>query len=254
MKTRFVLKRDPFYDVLNPHNTAYTAMARLLQTSDKLLDTYRSLEGHSMYWTADPNCSYPVSGLMMVEVWWKEDVFDEIQRCMKLANQNLKASQFLKVSRIFDEEKIKLTDYNIIRFESTLPYEVWQNGVVNYDQSVKVCGDMGTFNVIQDKSLKPPVIQNVGKVIGYAAVPMRHNPFFYLQGVLGVKKVSESKLMQSTNISCVMSVRESTNVVCRNCGKEQATISLTTDKSFPFGPNCLIKALLSNEIKQKSNK
>lgn len=252
-KLRFVLKRNPEFEVLNPNNTAYTFITKFLQLSDNLLHEYHSMNVHSMFWESDPDEKYQVSGLQIVEVIWSNYVYDEVVSLIPEVNKMLKSTQVLSVKRIMMEEKIKLTDYNVCRFESSLPYEMFQNAIHSYKGEIKVKKDIA-FEVVQDPTLKKPVIQQLGKVVGYFICPARYSPFYYLQGFLGVKKVSETKLAQSTDIQCMMVVRESKNTVCKNCGKESGTISLTTDKNFPFGVNCLTKALMSAEVKRMKEK
>lgn len=252
-KLRFVLKRNPEFEVLNPNNTAYTFITKFLQLSDNLLHEYHSMNVHSMFWESDPDEKYQVSGLQIVEVIWSNYVYDEVVSLIPEVNKMLKSTQVLSVKRIMMEEKIKLTDYNVCRFESSLPYEMFQNAIHTYKGEIKVKKDIA-FEVVQDPTLKKPVIQQLGKVVGYFICPARYSPFYYLQGFLGVKKVSETKLAQSTDIQCMMVVRESKNTVCKNCGKESGTISLTTDKNFPFGVNCLTKALMSAEVKRMKEK
>ena len=252
-KLRFVLKRNSEFEVLNPNNTAYTFITKFLQLSDNLLHEYHSMNVHSMFWESDPDEKYQVSGIQIVEVIWSNYVYDEVVSLVPEVNKMLKSTQVLSVKRIMMEEKIKLTDYNVCRFESSLPYEMFQNAIHSYKGEIKVKKDIA-FEVVQDPTLKKPVIQQLGKVVGYFICPARYSPFYYLQGFLGVKKVSETKLAQSTDIQCMMVVRESKNTVCKNCGKEPGTISLTTDKNFPFGVSCLTKALMSAEVKRMKEK
>lgn len=253
VKVRFFINRKQDYDILNPNNTAYTVLSKFLQQSDNILHAYHSLDGHSMFWCCDPPVNYDVAGLMAVDTWWQYDVTEELQSVTSKVNQNLVASQCVGVRRIMNEEKVKLTDYNVIRFESTLPFDLFTDAVARYDGEIKVVGQGQGFSleVVKNPNLRPPVVTSLGKVVGYAIVPCRYNPFYYLQSMLGVHKVSETKLANSTLIRNVMIVRDSKNTVCKMCGKEEGLISLASDKILPFGKNCLSKVLLQREVNQR---
>ena len=71
----------------------------------------------------------------------------------------------------------------------------------------------------------------------------------YLSGYLSqARKTSEDGIVTTTEFSCAMTMRES-RIVCKNCGKENALISITTGKPMPFGKQCLCKAILTNILK-----
>ena len=107
---------------------------------------------------------------------------------------------------------------------------------------------MCCLETIKDKNLKPPVIARRGNTIGYFAVPLKYNPVMYLQGFLNARRIPMTKIASQVRFTNVMTVREASNV-CALCGKEKSIISQTTNRHLKYGTTCLIKALLSNEMK-----
>nr|DAI54914.1 MAG TPA: SAM superfamily protein [Caudoviricetes sp.] len=247
-KVRFVIKRLPEYDVLSPNNTAHTVIAKVLQQSEELLDMYHSIEGHNNFWQCDPDQPYYTSGIQIIDtVWTSTKAIDLIKPLVSNVNSILKTTQILSVQSLFVDEKLRIEDYNVFRFESTLPMELFQTSSLSYKGDIRVKkGEVS--ELIRDPKLNAPVFISKGKVIGYFVLPLRYNPFSYLQGLMQDKKISTAKLLQTTIISTEMVVRETANI-CKVCGQESGISSLTTGKQLNFGIKCLPKVLLSRITK-----
>lgn len=250
-KVRFVINRKEEYDILNPNNTCHTFIAKLLQKSDNLLKTYYSMSGHSMQWSSDPTCAYVCSGYQIVDTLWTEDVYSEIKRLIPVINAELKSIEIKSVQEIILQDKIKVTDTNIYRFESTLPQETWNDARLMYDKTIQVPGGMGAlaFEKVFDASLEAPIFISKGKVVGYFKLPCKYSPMLYLKGVLSSKRVSMKKIIESTKVVSCMTVRESQSS-CSSCRKEKAVYNLS-GKALPFGTKCLLKLLVKKETELK---
>lgn len=247
-KLRFTLRRVSEYDVLNPNNTAHTFVTKFLQKSDNLLEKFHSIVNHNLFWQADPQVKYYVSGLQVVDTVWSGDVIKEIKSLIEEVNTSLKSVQVVSVEEVLMDEKIKVDDYNVFYFESSLPLALFESSMHSYEGQMKIFGGMGGFETIKDPSLMKPVFASKGKVCGCFAIPAKYNPLQYLSGFLTAKKTSVDVVAQTTKIDCKMIVRETQNV-CKKCGKEKSIISVTTGKALPFGVECVCKALLSQIIK-----
>lgn len=248
-RLRFVINRNKEYDVLNPNNTAHTFIAKFLQKSEKLTDWYHSMNIHSMAWQAEPELPYVCEGIQIVDtIWTSAGVYDEVSRLISEVNSDMKSVQILSCREVLMNDKLDCDDYNVFRFETKLPYDLFATSLPSYKGEIKIQGDFEAV-IKKDKNCRPPVFIQVGKVVGYFALPMKYNPVFYMQQFLNAKKLPGSKIMQEIDFKCVMAVSENSRVICKNCNSEIATISLSSGKNFPFGVNCLLKALLSKEMK-----
>lgn len=247
VKIRFVLKRNSEYSVLSPNNTAHTFGAKLLLASPSLVDHFHSSSGHNFFWQSESDCPYYIDGYQVVDTIWTSDVLQEIKDLVPVVNSQMKSLQIVRVSEEFIDDGVKVSDYNVFRFESSLPMEMFEASRLSYHGEVKVKKDVQT-EIIQDKNLLPPVFRSKGKVVGYFICESRYNPYFYLQGFLNARKIATNKIVDSTKITCVMNCRSNVNT-CK-CGKERVLNSLITGKDLPFGPKCLIGALLAMEFKK----
>lgn len=250
-KIRFVIKRLQEYDCLNPDNTAHTFMTKFLQLSDNLLDTYHSIQGHSMFWQKCPGFKYFTGGYQIVDTMWTKNVIKEVKSLIPEVNKQLKSVQVVSAEDILRDEKIVLTDYNIFTFESTIPRETFVEASHSYKGQIKVEAPVQGFSLteITDKTLKAPVyITKGGKTLGVFCVPAKYNPEMYLSGYLScARKTSEQAIVDSTIFNCAMIVRD-TKAAARD-GKEYATVSLMTGKPLPFGRNAICSAILSQLAK-----
>lgn len=252
LKMRFVVERLPEYDILNPNNTSHTFVTKYLQQSERLLKTYHSVESHSMYWSADPEIPYYTSGIQLVDVVFTDkSVKQEIIDMVESVNQSLKSIRIQSVFEVFMEDKIKVSDYNIFRFETTYPLELFEASKVSYKGEVRVVKDLKLQTVL-DKSLRPPAFVSTSKVIGYFALPLKYNPLLFMQGFLKDKKIPLAKIRESFKFQNMLVLRDS-QVVCK-CGEETGAISMVTAKQLSYGRNCVAKALLSNELAKIRNK
>lgn len=248
-RLRFVLRRLPEYEILNPGNTSVTFITKLLQNSDNLLNKYHSMFNHNMFWSSETIMSYYVSGLQLVDTLWQEDVYEEVKSLIPVINSELKSVQVVDVFHVLSDDKILITDYNICSFRTTLPKDLLLNAnSVKYEGNIRVVGGgMGeVLESIQDKSLRKPIIKISGnEVVGVFSTQCKYNPVEHLLGwIQGAKKISLNTLLESTEISCEMVVRK-TSGVCSHCNNETRLISIATGRSLALGFSCLEKVILS---------
>jgi len=249
LKMRFAIRRLPEYDILNPNNTSHSFVTKFLQMSDDLLHTYHSVESHTMYWSCDPEIPYYTSGLQLVDViFTTKEVKDIIMLLIPEVNKSLKSIQIESVKEVFMEDKIKVNDLNVFRFETTFPLELFEASKISYRGEVRVVGPGGDNKLItiQDKTLEAPAFMAKGKVFGYFTLPLKYNPLLFMQGFLKDKKTPLSKIRESFIFDNKLVLRESP-IVCR-CGKETGSISMSTGTQLQFGKSCLAKALLKREM------
>jgi hypothetical protein len=246
-KLRFILERSRDYDLLNPNNTAHTFMAKLLQKSEKLVDIYHSIEGHSNYWQSDADLPYTYSGVQVVDaIFTTNEALDIVKGLIPEVNKELKSIQIQSVKEEFVDDKLKVDDYNIFRFETTLPMELFEVSAVSYKGEIKVKNQELVETRI-DKDLMAPSFVSKGRVVGYFALPFRYNPLMYLQGLLKDKKIPINRLKAEVVLQNMMIVRSASSI-CK-CGKESGVISMVTGKQMNLGLKCLPKALISRELK-----
>lgn len=248
-KVRFVLKRTDEYCVLNPNNTAHTFVAKFLQESEELVDMYYGVGGHNFFWQSDADIPYEVSGFQVVDVLFTSSkAFSIIDGLADKVSKSLKSVKIISYKKEFVEDQIKVNDYNVFRFETTLPYDLFQSACVSYKGDIRVKKDV-LLETITDKSLKKPAFISIGKTVGYFVLPCKYNPYLYIQGLLMDKRIPLTKLRQEMNIENVLIVRDSMNIC--NCGKEKGFVSMVTGKQMKFGLNCLPAALLKVELNRK---
>lgn len=248
-RVRFVLRRTVEYCVLNPNNTAHTFMAKFLQKSERLVDIYHSIAGHNFFWHSDADIPYEVSGFQVVDaLFTSNEAYSIIESLANEVSRELKSVKIISFKKEFVEDTIKVNDFNIYRFETSLPYDLFASACISYKGEIRVKKDV-LLETITDKSLKKPVFITAGKTIGYFVLPMKYNPYLYLQGLLKDKKIPLTKLRQEVNIDNVLIARESSNIC--TCGKEKGVISLITGKQMKFGLDCLPTALMKVELNKK---
>lgn len=248
-RVRFVLRRTVEYCVLNPNNTAHTFMAKFLQKSERLVDIYHSIAGHNFFWQSDADIPYEVSGFQVVDaLFTSNEAYSIIESLANEVSRELKSVKIISFKKEFVEDTIKVNDFNIYRFETSLPYDLFASACISYKGEIRVKKDV-LLETITDKSLKKPVFITAGKTIGYFVLPMKYNPYLYLQGLLKDKKIPLTKLRQEVNIDNVLIARESSNIC--TCGKEKGVISLITGKQMKFGLDCLPTALMKVELNKK---
>lgn len=248
-KVRFVLKRTNEYCVLNPNNTAHTFVAKFLQESEELVDMYYGVGGHNFFWQSDADIPYEVSGFQVVDVLFiSTKAYSIIDSLADKVSKSLKSIKIISYKKEFVEDQIKVNDYNVYRFETTLPYDLFQSACVSYKGDIRVKKDV-LLETITDKSLKKPAFISLGKTVGYFVLPCKYNPYLYIQGLLMEKRIPLTKLRQEMNIENVLIVRDSMNIC--SCGKEKGFVSMVTGKQMKFGLNCLPAALLKVELNRK---
>lgn len=245
-KLRFILVRDQDHDLLNPNNTAHTFMARFLQKSDELTLMYHSIEFHSNSWQSDPDLPYNYSGIQIVDtVFSDKKALSIIQELLPQVNAEMKSLQIQSVKEEFMEDKLNVKDYNVYRFETTLPHEAFAAASMTYKGEIKVKVNEILETKI-DSELLAPVFISKGKVVGYFALPFKYNPMLYLQGLLKDKKVTLGRIKAEVVLTNMMAVRSASSI-CK-CGKESGVVSMTSGKHMSFGISCLPKALLKREM------
>lgn len=250
-KIRFVIKRLPEFDCLNPNNTAHTFITKFLQLSDNLLDSYHSVVGHNMFWQAEPGFKFYASGYQIVDTMWSKNVIKEVKELISEVNKNLKSIQIVSAQDILRDEKISITDLNFYTFESTIPREVFDSACHTYKGQIKVEAQVQGFALTEviDSSLEKPVFASKGgKTVGCFWIPAKYNPVMFLSGFLSqAKKTSEDGVVTTTDFCCMMTMREN-KMTCKNCQNEKALISVTTGKPMSFGKSCMCKAILTQII------
>ena len=251
-KIRFVLRRIPEYDCLNPHNTAHTFITKFLQLSDGLLHAYHSIVCHNMFWQCGPNFKFFTAGYQVVDTMWSKNVIKEVKDLIPEVNKHLKSVQVVSAQDVLRDEKIAITDINFYTFESTLPRELFDAAGHTYKGQIKVEAQVQGFALTEtvDSSLEKPVFASKGgKTIGAFWIPAKYNPVMFLAGYLSqAKKTSEDGVVTTTEFSCVMTMREN-KLACKLCGKEKGLISVTTGKALTVGKSCACKALLTKMVK-----
>ena len=128
-----------------------------------------------MFWQSDPDCPYTVDGLQVVETVWSENIIDLLPPIIEQVNKEMKTLRIVSYSKGFMDDKLSIKDYNIVRFESNLPYELFEQSLVGYKGEVRVKKDV-LFETVVDKSLLPPVISRRSSTFGFFAVPTKVQP------------------------------------------------------------------------------
>lgn len=245
LRLRFRIQRKKEYEVLSPRNTAFVFFTKFLRKSDDLCKMFWELDAyHNMFWQSEEDKTYVVSGQQIVDVTFTDRKAKEIvESLIQEVNAEAYSFRVVSVREVPLTDKIKVDDYNLFYFESTLPAEFWQFAAMNYDGEVKVEGAQGAMETIKDLRLKAPSFTLRDKVKGYFTVPCKYSPWHYLQGLMAVRRISLSKLLSTTSIQCITTVRES-NGTCM-CGKEKAVSDIGTNMQQKVGRDCLAAFLTS---------
>lgn len=245
LRLRFRIQRKKEYEVLSPRNTAFVFFTKFLRKSDDLCKMFWELDAyHNMFWQSEEDKTYVVSGQQIVDVTFTDRKAKElVENLIQEVNAEAKSFRVVSVREVPLTDKIKVDDYNVFYFESTLSAEFWQFAAMNYDGEVKVEGNQGTMETIKDVCLTAPSFTLRDKVKGYFTVPCKYSPWHYLQGLMAVRRISLSKLLATTSIQCITTVRES-NGTCM-CGKEKAVSDLGTNLQQKVGRECLASLLTS---------
>lgn len=245
LRLRFRIQRKKEYEVLSPRNTAFVFFTKFLRKSEELCKVFWELDAyHNMFWQSEEDKTYVVSGQQIVDVTFTDRKAKEIVESL-IQEVNAEANSFRVVSvrEVPLTDKIKVDDFNVFYFESTLSAEFWQFAAMNYDGEVKVEGAQGAMETIKDVRLTAPSFTLRDKVKGYFTVPCKYSPWHYLQGLMAVRRIPLSKLLATTSIQCITTVRES-NGTCM-CGKEKAVSDIGTNMQQKVGRDCLAAFLTS---------
>lgn len=245
LRLRFRIQRKKEYEVLSPRNTAFVFFTKFLRKSDDLCKMFWELDAyHNMFWQSEEDKTYVVSGQQIVDVTFTDRKAKElVENLIQEVNAEAKSFRVVSVREVPLTDKIKVDDYNVFYFESTLSAEFWQFAAMNYDGEVKVEGAQGAMETIKDVRLTAPSFTLRDKVKGYFTVPCKYSPWHYLQGLMAVRRISLSKLLATTSIQCITTVRES-NGTCM-CGKEKAVSDIGTNMQQKVGRDCLAAFLTS---------
>lgn len=245
LRLRFRIQRKKEYEVLSPRNTAFVFFTKFLRKSDDLCKMFWELDAyHNMFWQSEEDKTYVVSGQQIVDVTFTDRKAKElVENLIQEVNAEAKSFRVVSVREVPLTDKIKVDDYNVFYFESTLSAEFWQFAAMNYDGEVKVEGNQGAMETIKDVRLTAPSFTLRDKVKGYFTVPCKYSPWHYLQGLMAVRRISLSKLLATTSIQCITTVRES-NGTCM-CGKEKAVSDIGTNMQQKVGRDCLAAFLTS---------
>jgi len=215
-----------------------------LNHNDQLLEHYWEIDKHSFDHQTEPEIPFAVYGIQVVDVLFRESVDKLIEETIPKANAWLQASKIRSFTSIPLEEKMKLTQFNVFRFETAIPIEKVLASNKMYKKEVKVVKDIEVL-VVEDKTLITPAVTQLGKTIGYFTLPLRYNPYLYLQQLLKDSRISYASLKAEIEIKSVLFTAESKQVAC-SCGKP-ALVSLINNKALKC-PTCLTKSLLINEV------
>lgn len=239
LRLRFRIQRKKEYEVLSPRNTAFVFFTKFLRKSEELCKMFWELDAyHNMFWQSEEDKTYVVSGQQIVDVTFTDRKAKElVENLIQEVNAEAKSFRVVSVREVPLTDKIKVDDYNVFYFESTLSAEFWQFAAMNYDGEVKVEGAQGAMETIKDVRLTAPSFTLRDKVKGYFTVPCKYSPWHYLQGLMAVRRISLSKLLATTSIQCITTVRES-NGTCM-CGKEKAVSDIGTNMQQKVGRDCL---------------
>ena len=244
-RLRFRIVRRPEFEVLNPRNTAYMAMSAFTKRSDRLADIFWELDtAHTGYWQSGKDMTYIYSGSQIFDATFLEkDVLSIVTKMIPEVNEALQTLQIVSVKEVPLSDKIKHTDYNVYMFESSLPVDMWEYACSQYKGEVRVESDdmSGDLTTVQDPKLKAPTFILKDRVRGYFAIPCKYSPWHYLQGLMGLRHITLAKLLDSTKISCITTVREG-NVPCV-CGKEPSVYDLGSGELRKVGVDCIVKLL-----------
>lgn len=245
LRLRFRIQRKKEYEVLSPRNTAFVFFTKFLRKSDDLCKMFWELDAyHNMFWQSEEDKTYVVSGQQIVDITFTDRKAKElVENLIQEVNAEAKSFRVVSVREVPLTDKIKVDDYNVFYFESTLSAEFWQFAAMNYDGEVKVEGNQGTMETIKDVRLTAPSFTLRDKVKGYFTVPCKYSPWHYLQGLMAVRRISLSKLLATTSIQCITTVRES-NGTCM-CGKEKSVSDIGTNMQQKVGRDCLAAFLTS---------
>lgn len=245
LRLRFRIQRKKEYEVLSPRNTAFVFFTKFLRKSEELCKMFWELDAyHNMFWQSEEDKTYVVSGQQIVDVTFTDRKAKElVENLIQEVNAEAKSFRVVSVREAPLTDKIKVDDYNVFYFESTLSAEFWQFAAMNYDGEVKVEGAQGAMETIKDVRLTAPSFTLRDKVKGYFTVPCKYSPWHYLQGLMAVRRISLSKLLATTSIQCITTVRES-NGTCM-CGKEKAVSDIGTNMQQKVGRDCLAAFLTS---------
>ena len=245
LRLRFRIQRKKEYEVLSPRNTAFVFFTKFLRKSEELCKVFWELDAyHNMFWQSEEDKTYVVSGQQIVDVTFTDRKAKElVENLIQEVNAEAKSFRVVSVREVPLTDKIKVDDYNVFYFESTLSAEFWQFAAMNYDGEVKVEGAQGAMETIKDVRLTAPSFTLRDKVKGYFTVPCKYSPWHYLQGLMAVRRISLSKLLATTSIQCITTVRES-NGTCM-CGKEKAVSDIGTNMQQKVGRDCLAAFLTS---------
>lgn len=245
LRLRFRIQRKKEYEVLSPRNTAFVFFTKFLRKSDDLCKMFWELDAyHNMFWQSEEDKTYVVSGQQIVDVTFTDRKAKElVENLIQEVNAEAKSFRVVSVREVPLTDKIKVDDYNVFYFESTLSAEFWQFAAMNYDGEVKVEGAQGAMETIKDVRLTAPSFTLRDKVKGHFTVPCKYSPWHYLQGLMAVRRISLSKLLATTSIQCITTVRES-NGTCM-CGKEKAVSDIGTNMQQKVGRDCLAAFLTS---------
>lgn len=244
-KLRFRVIRQQGYEVLNPKNVVYNSMAKFLIASEEVASSFlRISEGHSAAWQSDAEMTYLLRGSQVFDACFKSDVYQAVLDLVGRVNQESKTFRVVDVCKVMLEDKILPTDVNIYYFESTLPLETWQFVAMKYGGEVKVEGAEGGLETGFDSTLKAPHFTLKDRVCGYFAVPCKYSPWNYLLGLMSLRRVGLGRLLDTTFVKCVTTVRES-SLTCL-CGRERAVMDIVNQKTYSIGLNCLVALMVKN--------
>lgn len=206
---RFKVQRIREFEALNPRYTAFSFASWLLKEDLRIFQLFlRVQKVHSMSGQSEPDCMYFTDGTMLIDIAFKsgEGLDASLERVFKSPDYLPTSYRWVGYTEVSLSDRIEYGDWNIFRFESTLPGEVWDYVSARYGGEVYEKESL-LWKLHKDPSLFAPVYKLGLGVTGHFAVPVRYSPWYYLRGLLSHKRLRIETIMSNISVSCVGTVR-----------------------------------------------
>lgn len=208
---RFKVQRVREFEALNPRYTAFSFASWLLKEDLRIFQSFlRVQKVHSMSGQSEPDCLYFADGTMLIDIAFKsgEGLDASLARVFKSPAYLPKSYWWVGYTEVSLSDRIEYGDWNVFRFESTLPGEVWDYVSMRYAGEVYEKESL-LWKLHRDSDLFAPTYRLGAKVTGHFAVPVRYSPWYYLRGLLSHKRLRVESIMSNISVSCVGTVRVS---------------------------------------------
>lgn len=247
---RFRLKRTSYGRILNPRATSHIFASSLLRCNQGLCDSFiRVSQVNSLYGQSYPDSHWDVGGSQLVDLEFRSynDV-SAVSQFFQGLNSRSVSFEVLGVSDDVSDIPISLDDLNLFSFRSDLPMDVWSFVLPKYDGStLHLEGDKYKPYMLKSGPLSAPLVVSDGRggSKGVFVIPVRCNPWYYIQAVLRPKRVHPNKLFRGTAVDCVTTLRSREFHSCKCCGRP-AVLDVGSGKGFTLCEECLSKSFLAS--------